>query len=171
MELQAGIPTTTGTAQAETLRRSFPEIVPRPNAVLGAATVSAVAGAKDPEASYRWQKENGSIPTNTFQARNLLAHGVWMMVSDIDGEQGACQWLLAANRWRDAIPPLEATNRSVQGCNRCSFGDVSRMRLRIMISALEEVDDPLSIVRKPQTCRNPASSRAKANEQVSVLPT
>jgi len=38
-----------------------------------------------------------------------------------------------------------------------------------MSSALEEVDDPPSIVRKLQTGKTSAISRIKANEQVNAL--
>lgn len=86
----------------------FREIVRRLNASLGAAMVSAIAGAKDPKASYRWQKENGTVPSDASQARILLAHRAWMMVSDVDGEQVARQWFLGANPWLDEISPVEA---------------------------------------------------------------
>lgn len=106
--LQVGITTTIGTAHAETSRMDFREIVRRLNASLGAAMVSAIAGAKDPKASYRWQKENGTVPSDASQARILLAHRAWMMVSDVDGEQVARQWFLGANPWLDEISPVEA---------------------------------------------------------------
>lgn len=103
-----GITTTTGAAHAETSRMDFREIVRRLNASLGAAMVSAMAGAKDPKASYRWQRENGTVPSNASQTRIMLAHRAWKMVSDVDGEQVARQWFLGANPWLDEISPVEA---------------------------------------------------------------
>jgi len=106
-----GITPTIGTVHAETSRMDFREIVRRLNASLGAAMVSALAGAKDPKASYRWQKENGTVPSDASQARILLAHRAWMMVSDVDGEQVARQWFLGANPWLDEISPVEAIHQ------------------------------------------------------------
>ena len=100
--------TTTGATHAETSRMDFREIVRRLNASLGAAMVSALAGAKDPKASYRWQKEEGTMPSSKIQARILLAHRAWKTVSDVDGDQVARQWFLGANPWLDEVSPVEA---------------------------------------------------------------
>lgn len=104
--------TTIGTAHAETARMDFREIVRRLNASLGASMVSALAGAKDPKASYRWQKEEGgTVPSDASQARILLAHRAWRMVADVDGEQVARQWFLGANPWLGEISPVEAIHQ------------------------------------------------------------
>lgn len=103
--------TTTGAAHAETSRMDFREIVRRLNASLGASMVSALAGAKDPKASYRWQKEDGTVPSDAFQARILLAHRAWKMISDVDGDQVARQWFLGANPWLDEVSPVEAIHQ------------------------------------------------------------
>lgn len=105
------ISTSNGTAHAETARMDFREIVRRLNASLGATMVSTLAGAKNPKASYRWQKEDGTVPSDAFQARILLAHRVWKMVSDVDGEQAARQWFLGSNPWLGEISPVEAIYR------------------------------------------------------------
>lgn len=102
------IATINGSAHAATARLDFREIVRRLNGALGASMVSALAGAKDPKASYKWQKEGGPVPSDATQARVLLAHRAWKLVSDADGDQVARLWFLGANPWLGEVSPVEA---------------------------------------------------------------
>lgn len=103
-----GIATINGNVHAQTARMGIREVVRRLNAALGASMVSALAGAKDPKTSYRWQREDGPMPSDEAQARILLAHRAWMLVSDTDGEHSARLWFLGANPWLGEISPVEA---------------------------------------------------------------
>ena len=100
-----------GSECAETSHIDVPGIVRRLNAFLGATVVSAMAGAQHPETSYGWQKEGGTVPSEAFQARILLAHRAWTVVSDVDGELVARQWFFGANPWLGEISPVEAIRR------------------------------------------------------------
>ena len=99
---------TIGATHADTARMDFHEIVRRLNSALGASMVSALAGAKDPKASYRWQREGNTVPSNSVQSRILLAHRAWKLISDVDGDQVARLWFLGSNPWLGEVSPVEA---------------------------------------------------------------
>jgi hypothetical protein len=102
------IETVNGNAHAAAARMGIREVVRRLNAALGASMVSAMAGAKDPKASYRWQREDGPVPSDDAQSRILLAHRAWTLVADADGDQAARLWFLGANPWLGEVSPVEA---------------------------------------------------------------
>lgn len=104
----SGIATISGSAHAATARMGIREVVRRLNAALGASMVSALAGAKDPKTSYRWQREDGPVPSDDAQARIILAHRAWVIVSDADGEHAARLWFLGSNPWLGEVSPVEA---------------------------------------------------------------
>lgn len=106
-----GISIDAGSVHADTARMDIREVVRRLNDALGGTLVAALAGARDPKASYKWGREHGPTPRDEVVKRLQLAHRAWMVVSTSEGGDVARMWFLGANPWLDEVSPVEAISQ------------------------------------------------------------
>ncbi|GAA1115725.1 hypothetical protein [Arthrobacter flavus] len=84
------------------------EIVRRLNVGLGATLVAGLAGSTVRDISREWQKVNGAEPGPEAQQRLRLAHQVWRIISDAEGEHIARLWFIGSNLWLNDDSPIDA---------------------------------------------------------------
>ncbi|WP_035766101.1 hypothetical protein [Arthrobacter sp. TB 23] len=85
------------------------ELVRRLNAGLGVTLVGGLTGSPVRGISSDWQKVNGPEPSPEAQQRLRLAHRVWRIISDAEGEHVARLWFIGSNPWLNDDSPVNAT--------------------------------------------------------------
>lgn len=81
------------------------------NSALGATLVSTLAGSHDPTAAHLWAQEGDMEPDTEAVERLLLAHRIWVLVSNSEGNDFAREWFIGANHWLGDTSPVEAISR------------------------------------------------------------
>ncbi|MHA7156287.1 hypothetical protein [Arthrobacter sp. TMN-50] len=84
------------------------EIVRRLNAGLGSTLVGGLAGSTVHGMSKEWQKAGGPEPSPEAQQRLRLAHRVWRIIVDAEGEHVARLWFTGSNPWLGDDSPVDA---------------------------------------------------------------
>jgi hypothetical protein len=87
-----------------TSRLSVREITRRLNAGLGAALVAGLAGSRDAEVSYEWARADGPSPTTDSERRLRFAYGLWLAISESEGEDVARAWCIGLSPWLHDSP-------------------------------------------------------------------
>lgn len=93
---------------AETTRLETDELVRRLNSHLGATVVAALAGVRDSKLPYRWAKPDGPTPNAEARARLMMAHRVWLLLSDAESDHVARSWFVGANPLLGEVAPFMA---------------------------------------------------------------
>lgn len=93
---------------AETTRLETDELVRRLNSHLGATVVAALAGVRDSKLPYRWAKPDGPTPNAAARARLMMAHRVWLLLSDAESDHVARSWFVGANPLLGEVAPFMA---------------------------------------------------------------
>ena len=91
-----------------TARMDIHQIVRALNEALGSTLVAALTGSKDRKQPIRWAKPNGPKPGTDFTRRLQLAHRLWTLLEQAEGEHIARGWFIGGNPLLDEDTPLTA---------------------------------------------------------------
>jgi hypothetical protein len=95
-------------AHNKTIKLGIRDVVARLNSHLGATAVAALSDVRDSKLPYRWVNTDGPEPSAKSIERLQLAHRLWMVLADAEGDHVARSWFLGSNPMLGETSPVLA---------------------------------------------------------------